>query len=117
MDGDRIEELILCKNLAFWLVLDPGVTYPFIWDSREKPAGQPSLHPNIYEGGDTCWGAIASTITSRMGERDWNAVVTLTTRMLQNIGFPNAGHGTEMRGFPRAPQGTTPGFQYPGREA
>lgn len=115
--GDEPVELIHCKNLAFWLMLNEGETYPFIWDSSRKPSGQPSLHPNIYARGDTCWGDIASTITTRMGERDWNAVVTLTIRMLQNIGFPVAAGGDSLSGFPRAREGAIAGFQYPGREA
>lgn len=115
--GDDEQELIFCKNLAFWLMLNESETYPFIWDTSLKPSGQPSLHPNIYSGGDTCWGELSSTITTRMGERDWNAVVTLTIRMLQNVGFPVATGGDRLQGFRRAREGTIPGFQYPGRTA
>jgi hypothetical protein len=52
-----------------------------------------------------------------MGERDWNAVVTLTIRMLQNVGFPVATGGDSLTGFPRARANSIAGFQYPGREA
>lgn len=115
--GEDEQELIFCKNLAFWLMLNESETYPFVWDTSGKPSGQPSLHPNIYSGGDTCWGELSSTITTRMGERDWNAVVTLTIRMLQNVGFPVATGGDSLTGFRRARPGTLPGFQYPGRTA
>lgn len=115
--GEDELELIRCKNLAFWLMLNEGESFPFIWDSSNKPSGQPSLHPNIYSGGDTCWGEIAGTIAERIGARDWNGVVTLTIRMLQNVGFPVASGGDSLTGFPRAREGAIAGFQYPGREA
>lgn len=108
--GDDTRDNILCKNLNFWLMLDPNVTYPFVWDNAKKPSGQPSLHPNIYTGGDTCWGNIGTTIAEQWRERNWLSVVTLVTQLLLNVGYPEA---SNVGGFPIAPPDLPTGFQYP----
>jgi hypothetical protein len=105
-EGDNI----MCRNLNFWLILDPAATYPFVWDNAKKPSGQASLHPNIYTGGDTCWGNIGTTIAQQWSERNWLSVVTLVTQLLLNVGYPEA---TNAGGFPRADTNLPTGFQYP----
>lgn len=99
----------LCKGIAFYIILDPGVAYPIVFDNTDTPEGQ-QIHPNVGRGGDICWGQIDAPVTARMAERDWNGVVTLMVRMLQNVGHPVL---YSPEGFPVAPAGMRPGFQYP----
>jgi hypothetical protein len=102
----------VCKNIAFWIILDPGVTYPIVFDASKKPDGQHGVHPNVGDRGDVCWGQLEVPITEQIRNRDWNGVVSLTVRMLQNVGYPEL---VAPNAFPTAPANALPGFQYPGR--
>lgn len=103
---------ILCRDLAFYLMLDTDSQHVFIWDNARKAAlRQQALHPNIYSSGDTCWGELAPIITRQMANRNWTSVVNLAIRMVQSVGYPEA---SPVSGFPMTE--LPAGFQYPGRD-